>query len=60
VYTFHFWQHLLDLAACRLNFAFASFDLARHLNRQPLRLMAQLPDGERLWDFGLWHERLSE
>lgn len=56
VYTFHFWQHLLDLAAWQLSTGFATFDLRRHLAGQPLRAMAELPSGERLWDFELAHD----
>ena len=56
IYTFHFWQHLLDLATWKLSIGYAKFDLHRHLNRQPLRLMAQLPGGECLWDFELQHQ----
>ena len=56
VYTFYFWQHLLDLASFKLTTGFRIFDLQQHLNGQPLRLMAQMPTGETLWDFHVWHE----
>ena len=57
MHTFHFWQHLMDLATWKLSVGFTTFDLHRHLVRQPLRLMAQLPGGERLWDLELRHRR---
>src|ERR1700742_2374789 len=36
-YTFHFWQHMLDLASFKLDLGFKSFDLANHLDGQPLQ-----------------------
>lgn len=60
MYTFYFWQHLLDLAAFKLNTGIRTFELRRHLNGQPLRLMAQLPNGETLWDFHVWHEAVVD
>ena len=56
VYTFHFWQHMLDCAAFKLDLGIASFDLAKHLNGQPLQLMAQQSsNGAYLWQFHLQH-----
>lgn len=57
VYTFHFWQHMLDCAAFKLDLGIAAFDLAKHLNGQPLQLMAQQSStGAYLWQFHLQHD----
>ncbi len=57
VYTFHFWQHMLDCAAFKLDLGFAAFDLAKHLDGQPLQLMAQQKsNGNYLWRFKLQHQ----
>mmetsp|Transcript_12443 Transcript_12443/g.31899 ORF Transcript_12443/g.31899 Transcript_12443/m.31899 type:complete len:717 (-) Transcript_12443:252-2402(-) len=59
LYTFHFWQHLLDLSAYELDMGVAQFDISRNLNRQPLQLMVkQQSTGEYLWNFEVWHENL--
>lgn len=39
IYTFHFWQQFVDLATYQLDFAY-SYDLARHLDGQPLQVRA--------------------
>ncbi|CAD7702563.1 unnamed protein product [Ostreobium quekettii] len=41
VYTFHFWQHLLDLSTFELDLNIKQFSLSRHLGGQPLQLMAK-------------------
>jgi hypothetical protein len=41
LYTFHFWQHLLDLSAYELDMGVAQFDISSHLNGQPLQLMVK-------------------
>ena len=57
VYTFHFWQHMLDCAAFKLDLGIAAFDLAKHLDGQPLQLMAQQSsNGAYLWQFHLEHD----
>uniref|UniRef100_A0A7S1X0F6 Domain of unknown function at the cortex 1 domain-containing protein n=1 Tax=Tetraselmis chuii TaxID=63592 RepID=A0A7S1X0F6_9CHLO len=59
LYTFHFWQHLLDLSAYELDMGVAQFDISSHLNGQPLQLMVkQQSTGEYLWNFEVWHENL--
>jgi hypothetical protein len=60
-YVFHFWQHLLDCAKFELELGVGTFDVAKHLDGQPLQLMAQCSDDSSddrwLWRFFLQHER---
>lgn len=59
IWTFHFWQHLLDLSSFKLDMSLRQFSLSGHLDNQPLQLMAK--DGksdEYLWSFEAWHESL--
>lgn len=59
VYTFHFWQHLLDLSTFELDMSLKQFSLSRHLDGQPIQLMAKTKNtGEYLWKFEMWHESL--
>ncbi|KAK9846357.1 hypothetical protein WJX81_002348 [Elliptochloris bilobata] len=51
VYTFHFWQHLLDLASLQLATPIYRIDLATHLDGQPLQLLACTRDGRAVWAF---------
>lgn len=58
VYTFHFWQHLLDMASLQLATPLMRLNLAAHLDGQPLQLLACLRDGREAWAFDVWHEAL--
>lgn len=58
VYTFHFWQHLLDLSSYELDMSIKQFSLSRHLGGQPLQLMAKTTAGEYVWNFLMWHDSL--
>ena len=58
MYTFHFWQHLLDMASLQLAMPLARINLAAHLDGQPLQLLACLRDGREVWAFDVWHEAL--
>ena len=58
VYTFHFWQHLLDMASLQLATPLMRINLAAHLDGQPLQLLACLRDGRAAWAFDVWHEAL--
>ena len=40
-YTFHFWQHLLDLSTYELDMGVAQFNIAANLDGQPLQLMVK-------------------
>ncbi|KAG2440245.1 hypothetical protein HXX76_004357 [Chlamydomonas incerta] len=58
VYTFHFYQQWVDLAAYRLDFGY-TYDLVRHLDGQPLQIMAKDVDsGKYLYSINVWNERL--
>ena len=39
VYTFHLFQHLVDLSAYHLDLTVYHFDLAHYLDGQPLQFM---------------------
>ena len=58
MYTFHFWQHLLDMASLQLATPLMRIRLAAHLDGQPLQLLACLRDGREAWAFDVWHEAL--
>ncbi|GMH32235.1 hypothetical protein BSKO_00069 [Bryopsis sp. KO-2023] len=58
VWTFHFWQHLLDLSTFKLDMSLRQFSLSGHLDGQPLQLMAKSRAGEYLWNFDVWHQSL--
>lgn len=59
IWTFHFWQHLLDLSTFNLDMSLRQFSLSGHLNGQPLQLMAKDRKSEEyLWSFEVWHETL--
>ncbi|KAG2489882.1 hypothetical protein HYH03_011684 [Edaphochlamys debaryana] len=59
VWTFHFCQQFVDLSAYRLDFGCATYDLARHLDGQPLQFMTKDVDsGSYLFQVLAWHQRL--
>lgn len=58
MFTFHFWQHLLDMASLQLATPLMRIRLAVHLDGQPLQLLACLRDGRAAWAFDVWHEAL--
>eukprot|EP00210_Caulerpa_lentillifera_P003431 g3274.t1 len=60
IWTFHFWQHVLDLERFELDIRIKRISLLPILNGQPLRLMARHQNGTRLWDFALVHRDLHE
>lgn len=55
IYTFHFWQHLLDLNTFQLRLPFITLSAAKYLGTMPVRIMAGVKGGELVWDFCLWH-----
>eukprot|EP01012_Entosiphon_sulcatum_P061788 TRINITY_DN8764_c0_g1_i1.p1 TRINITY_DN8764_c0_g1~~TRINITY_DN8764_c0_g1_i1.p1 ORF type:complete len:601 (+),score=82.13 TRINITY_DN8764_c0_g1_i1:24-1805(+) len=58
VYTFDFYQHMLDAPAMRVEIGGTfSFDLPEYLGCQPIHFMAKAIGGSYLWNFELWHER---
>lgn len=60
VWTFHFWQHLLDLERFELDVTIKRIALIPILNGQPLRLLARLRNGRILWNFELVHRDLNK
>ncbi|GMI59542.1 hypothetical protein ScalyP_jg12009 [Parmales sp. scaly parma] len=58
VYTFDFFQHLLDVSNYALNVKIANVKLVSSLDGQPIQIMAKTKTGEYLWNFQLWHEDL--
>ena len=57
-WMFCFHQHLLDLSSFTMDLSVREVDVARHLNGQPLLIMAKTREGEYLWNFQMFHERL--
>ena len=55
VYTFNFYQDLLDLSTYSLKMGFFSLSLDRYLNGQPVQIMCKTKDGRYLWNFQIWH-----
>lgn len=59
IYTFDFYQHLLDVDSYSLNVGFATISIAPSMNGQPIQVMAKTRnDGRYLWNFQIWHETL--
>ncbi|KXZ48703.1 hypothetical protein GPECTOR_26g606 [Gonium pectorale] len=59
VWTFHFWQQYMDLSSYKLDFGGLTYDLVRHLDGQPLQIMAKDESSSRyLFNVAVWHERL--
>jgi len=59
VYTFDFFQHLLDVKDYSLNVGITTVSLAPSLDGQPIQLLAKVGStNEYLWNFQLWHEDL--
>jgi len=58
VYTFEFYQDLLDLSTYSLRLGLVSLSLERYLNGQPIQIMSKAKDGRYLWNFQVWHASL--
>ncbi|GMH82836.1 hypothetical protein TrST_g8968 [Triparma strigata] len=58
VYTFDFYQHLLDASQYELDLGVKRVKLANALDGQPLQILAVTRDGREAWKFQLWHEAL--
>mmetsp|Transcript_31648 Transcript_31648/g.41824 ORF Transcript_31648/g.41824 Transcript_31648/m.41824 type:complete len:748 (-) Transcript_31648:124-2367(-) len=59
VYTFDFYQHMLDVTTLEINLGFRRLDISRFLNRQPVQAMAKLNGAEvYFWNVEIWHEKL--
>ena len=60
VYTFDFFQHLLDVSTYSLDIGITKLGVTSSLNGQPIQVMAKTRQGEYLWSFCIWHETLLE
>lgn len=57
VYTFDFYQHLLDPFSYTMNLGLIkNVDLAPSLDNQAIQACAKTKDGRYLWSFDFWHE----
>ncbi|KAK9907705.1 hypothetical protein WJX75_008523 [Coccomyxa subellipsoidea] len=58
VWTFQMYQHFVDMGSYELNLMY-TFDLARHLDGQPLQFMLKdRASGQYLFNFHSWHSKL--
>lgn len=58
VFTFDFYQSLLDCKTYALNLGVANIRMAPILNGQPIQCLCKTSDGRYLWSFQVWHESL--
>jgi Protein of unknown function (DUF1769) len=58
VYTFDFYQNLLNVETYKLDLGIASISMCPILNGQPIQCLAKTTDGRYLWSFQIWHESL--
>jgi len=58
VYTFDFYQSLLDAHKYELNLGVSRANLCNFLEGQPIQLLAVGRDGREFWRYQLWHEGL--
>ncbi|CAB9506793.1 expressed unknown protein [Seminavis robusta] len=58
VYTFDFYQSLLNVATYSLDLGVANVGMAPVLNGQPIQCLCKTSDGRYLWSFQIWHESL--
>jgi Protein of unknown function (DUF1769) len=60
IYTFDFYQSLLNAATYSLELGVANIGMAPILNGQPIQCLCKTTDGRYLWSFQLWHESLLQ
>lgn len=58
VYTFDFYQSLLDCKSYSLDLGFTKVGLSKSLDGQPIQVLAKTRDGRYLWSFQIWNESL--
>jgi hypothetical protein len=58
VYTFDFYQNLLNVNTYSLELGIASISMCPILNGQPIQCLAKTTDGRYIWNFQIWHESL--
>jgi hypothetical protein len=58
VYTFDFYQNILNVNTYSLELGIANISLCQTLNGQPIQCLCKTTDGRYLWSFQIWHEDL--
>ena len=58
VYTFDFYQSLLDVSTYSLDLGIIKLGLSPVLDGQPIQCLSKTRDGRYLWSFQIWHENL--
>jgi hypothetical protein len=58
IYTFDFYQSLLNVATYSLELGVANVGMVPILNGQPIQCLSKTIDGRYLWSFQIWHEDL--
>lgn len=58
IYTFDFYQNILDTATYSLDLGFTKLGMSRVLDGQPIQVLAKTASGRGLWNFQIWHEKL--
>jgi hypothetical protein len=58
VYTFDFYQNLLNVNTYSLDLGIANINLSPILNGQPIQSLCKTTEGRYLWSFQIWHESL--
>lgn len=60
VYTFDFYQSLLDVKTYSLDLGLANIGMSSILNGQPIQSLCKTTGGKYLWSFQFWHESLLQ
>jgi len=58
VYTFDFYQNLLNVNTYSLDLGIANIGMGPILNGQPIQCLGKTTDGRYLWSFQIWNETL--
>ena len=58
VYTFDFYQNILDTATYSLDLGFTKLGMTKVLDGQPIQILAKHSDGRSIWNFQVWHKNL--
>ena len=58
IYTFDFYQNILDCESYSLDLGFTKIGIGSILDGQPIQVLAKTRNGRYLWSFQIWHEKL--
>ena len=58
VYTFDFYQNILDTATYSLDLGFTKLGMTKVLDGQPIQILAKHGDGRSIWNLQVWHKNL--